>query len=159
MSTAIVPRAVADISGQLAGLDGLDLDGSGRLGERLRAGPVNFSFQYKGFLFAGRTETAQEGTRLRLHAHLGNLPYSAESGYARANAAAIVAAASRKLGGRVVVSPSQRIFLIDEREFDQPLTPVLLVTTTTRLVLEAKPYLELLAVVVKPPAPGRRAVG
>jgi hypothetical protein len=138
----------------MTGIASLARRSSDRLARRLEAGAVRSTFTFRGFLFALLAERHGPGARLRLHAHLGNLPYSAESDFARINAAAIIQAASEGLGGRIVVSPHQRIFLIEEKLFGQPLDAVTLVENATRLVLEAWPFLELLAVVVPPPMLG-----
>ncbi len=55
------------------------------------------------------------------------------------------------LGGRVQTTRGQRILLFEEMRFEEPLTPVVLISSTARLLLEVQPFLELLAQVVEPP--------
>lgn len=153
-SGAVRPRAVPAAAKPVAvALDLASLlDGRfDRLSAKLAEAPANATFSYRGFLFGLQVEASDRGTRMRVHAHLGNLPYSAESGFARVNASAIVEAAGRALGGRVVVSPHQRIFLIEEKMLRIRSTPTDLVSETVRLILEVWPYLELLSVVIPPP--------
>ena len=104
---------------------------------------LNFSFEYGGFLFAVRASAKQQNTLIRLHANLGNMPYTAENATARHHAMAVLRSASQALGGRVSLTPEQQILLREEISIDEPLTPVLLVM--------AKPYLELLTRFVRPP--------
>ncbi len=151
-------RTAADfvefVDGRPAGIGvrSLAVDGQGRLARRPESTPLDFTFEYRGFLFAVRAESDDHNGRMRFHAHLGNLPYSAESSGKRADTLAIVAAAGQALGGRVHLTPEQRILLLEEMRFDAPLTPVVLISNIVRLLLEAKPFLELLARVVEPPA-------
>ena len=112
---------------------------------------LEFTFEFLGFLFAVRMESNDHSGHMRFHADLGNLPYSAESLAKRADALAIVAAAGRALGGRVQTTREQRILLFEEMRFEEPLTPVVLMSSAVRLLLEAQPFLELLAQVVEPP--------
>lgn len=123
----------------------------GRGDEQKDGGELAFSFRFRGVLFAGQAESEVDGGRMRIHANLGALPYSLESRYRRENALAIVTAASQALGGRMRVTPEQRILLMDDRNLDEPLSPRALMNNVVRLVLEAKPFIELLSVVVEPP--------
>lgn len=133
------------------GVRSLAVDGQGRLARKPDRTRLEFTFEYRGFLFAVRTESDDHNGHMRFHAHLGNLPYTAESSARRADALAIVAAAGRALGGRVQTTREQRILLCEEMRFEEPLTPVVLMSSTVRLLLEATPFLDLLAQVVKPP--------
>ncbi len=51
----------------------------------------------------------------------------------------------------------QRILLFEERRFAEPLTPVDQMSSTVRLLVEAQPFLELLAQVVEPPVAAGQA--
>ncbi len=137
----------------------LAVDGQGRLARKPHSTRLEFTFEYRGFLFAVRMESNDHNGHMRFHAHLGNLPYSAESVRRRADALTIVAAAGRALGGRVQTTREQRILLFEEMRFEEPLTPVVLMSSTVRLLLEAQPFLELLAQVVEPPVAAGHADG
>ena len=110
-----------------------------------------FTFEYLGFLFAVKAMSHQQTTIMRVHANLGNIPYTVEGGNRRANALEILGAATIHLGGQVTVSNQQRILLQEEYTFDEPLTPVLMITKATILLVRAKPFLKLMARVVTPP--------
>lgn len=132
------------------------LDPDGHLARRSEGRPLAFSFNFRGVLFAGQAESTFEKSRLRIYADLGALPYTAESSVNRSNALAIVNSASRALGGRVRLSSQQHILLMEEKGFSSPLAPRDLVAHTVRLILEVKPYLDLLSLVVEPPGARRR---
>lgn len=105
----------------------------------------DFSFEYLNFLFAVKASAEDRKTRMRFHANLGHIPFTSESGQSRADVVKIVNAAGTMLGGKVRVSPEQRILLVDEFWFDAPLTPNLLLSKTVELLIKAKPSLSLLA--------------
>ena len=95
---------------------------------------------------------------MEIRASLGHLPYTAEDSERRLTALAIVRAASEGLGGRVYLDGNQRIILADSIHLDEPLSPRVLLTRTVSLLLDAKPYLELIALVVPPPLDGKQTV-
>lgn len=123
----------------------------GVLTDKRADGRLDFGFRYRGIPFVVRAEAGDLGTDMYIVASLGNLPYSAEDPERRATALAILAAATADLGGQIRLTPKQRMELVEHVRLDVPLTPSVLLTHTARLVLRAKPYLELLALVVKPP--------
>ena len=110
-----------------------------------------FSFEYLGFLFAVKANADGQKTKMRVHANLGCVPYTAEGPSRRATAMEILGAAAEYLGGHVTISRQQRILLYEDYVFDEPLTPVLLLTKATTLMIKAKPFLQLMARVVQPP--------
>lgn len=128
-------------------LGDMGFDSEGHLVWKRTDGVYNYQFTYAGYQFAVRAETGDDGTRMRIHTILGNLPYTAESKELRANVLAIVEAASDALGGRLRVNAEQRIMLLDEFVMDEVLTPVSLFSKTVEFLLSAKPYLELLGFV------------
>lgn len=115
-------------------------------------GRLHFGFLYKGIPFVVRAQANDLGTDLSIIASLGDLPYSAEDRERRATALAILDAAKRDLGGRIRLNRKQRLELVENFHLEEALTPTVLLTRTARIVLRAKPYLELLSLVVKPPA-------
>jgi hypothetical protein len=149
--------SIADVEG-IKGpipLGGVRVDPDGHLARRSEGKPLAFTFSFRGVLFAGQAESTFEKSRLRIYADLGALPYTAEARDRRWNAVAIVNSASRALGGRVRLSSQQHILLMEEKGFNAPLAPRDLVAHTVRLILEVKPYLDLLSLVVEPPGAKR----
>lgn len=138
--------------------DNLPLDGV--LTKKRPDGRIQFGFQYRGIPFVVSAHSKDDGTtRMSTVASLGVLPYTAENPSSRATALKIMDAAVGDLGGRIRLTDKQRIELIENIHLDVPLTPSVLLTRTAELVLQAKPYLELLACVVKPPIVDMNAVG
>ena len=129
----------------------LGLDQTASLAGKGSDDGVRFTFEYGGFVFGVRATASQQTTNMQFHANLGNLPYTAEDSHARAHAMLVVRAASRALGGRVQLTKEQRIMLHDTIIIDQPFTPVLLMSRAAKLLVMAKPYLELLTQFVHPP--------
>lgn len=122
----------------------MGIDEAGHLFRKNDDGIYNFTFSYMGYQFAVRAEAAPGHTRMRIHAFLGHLPYTAESKDMRANVRAVVEVAGAALGGRIHINGNQRILLLDEFNFDQTLTPSSLLTKTVAFLLQARPYLDLL---------------
>jgi len=142
------------------------LDGTGPAGEILAGGlpakksdnQIEFGFQYRNIPFVVHATGRGQGADMEIRASLGHLPYTAEDSERRLTALAIVRAASEGLGGRVYLDGNQRIILADSIHLDEPLSPRVLLTRTVSLLLDAKPYLELIALVVPPPLDGKQTV-
>ncbi|PIW27174.1 MAG: hypothetical protein COW30_11245 [Rhodospirillales bacterium CG15_BIG_FIL_POST_REV_8_21_14_020_66_15] len=128
-------------------LGAMGLDQQGQLVRKNDDGLVEFTFRYMGYQFAVRAEVHPGHTRMRIHAVLGHLPYTAEARELRTNMRAVVHEAGRALGGRIHINPEQRILFLDEFNFDETLTPGSLLTKTVAFLLSAKPYLELLSLI------------
>ena len=111
----------------------------------------DFTFQYLGFLFAVKATTIDGRRLVKFHANLGKLPFTSENRNGRVNALRIVDTAGNALGGKVEITPNQRIMLAEDIWLDEPMTPVLLVSIAARLLIRAKPYLEMLAGAVNQP--------
>ena len=111
----------------------------------------DYSFEYLDFLFAVKASAEKQKTRMRFHANLGHIPFTSENSSRRAQVVKVINTAGANLGGKVQVSPEQRIMLVEEFWFDEPLTPNLLLTKTVELLIMAKPYLALLAEYINKP--------
>jgi len=115
----------------------------------------DFTFEYMDFIFAVKATAENHQTHMRFHANLGYIPFTCEGAKNRSNVIGIVNQAGTMLGGKVHISPQQRIMLAEDFWFDQPLTPSLLMTKTVQLLIKAKPYLGLLAESVNKPLSSR----
>lgn len=137
-------KAMSDVAPEPLGL--------GKAGELAgRGAQFDFTFEYLGFLFAVKATSQEQRTNMRFHANLGYLPYTAEDPKRRLDAMRILFTAGKLLGGKVHLSREQRIMLTESLWFDEPLTPVVLVSRATQLLVQAKPVLELLSESVVPP--------
>lgn len=125
---------------------------TGVLAHRGGSGAIDFQFTYLGFPFAVRAEAGARGATVNIRAILGYLPYTSESRRGRHGAMEILHASSQALGQRVRLADKQRLILSDKRTTNDALTPVNLMTLMVRMLLEAKPYLQLLSEYLTPPA-------
>lgn len=124
---------------------------AGDLSRKKSDGKLEFGFEYRRIPFVVQAVANNQGTDMSLRASLGNLPFTAEDPERRATAIAILEIASSDLGGRIRLTREQRLVLDEQIRLDEPLTPSVLLTRTATVVLRAKPYLELLALVIDPP--------
>lgn len=119
-------------------------------------GPVAFDFGFRFVRFAGRMEQDGASVQLKLVGDLGPMPFSAESPAARAGLARIVDAGNAVLGGGSFRINQGRILLGGELFVATPVSAVRLVSAVTRFLAPAIPYMELIAMYVRPPlAPAR----
>jgi hypothetical protein len=113
-------------------------------------GVIQFTFIYADICFAARYEAGDEAGRLKVVGDVGPLPFSAESPQARAGLMQIVTAATDHLGP-VLHRLHGRISLIHESRVEHPVTAISLISAIARIVLPARPYLDLISVYVRPP--------
>lgn len=120
----------------------LVLDRNGLLQHRSDANPVTLNFTYRGYTFLAYVP-AEGGQPLVLQATLGAIPYSAESVYSRRLARTVLAQA-RLSRGRLVRDNHSQIHLEMWLEPPRPRTPVNVVATIVALLVDARPYIDLL---------------
>lgn len=113
-------------------------------------GHLDFQFVYHGYPFAVRAQTEENRTTIEVRTILGNMPYSAESRASRAAAARILTAFNKEIGLRIMVSHNQRLILSAKIHNNETLSPSNLLTMITIMLLQATPYLDLLAEYVIP---------
>jgi len=130
-------------------------DGSGKA-LPLADGTTQFDFHYRDIRFVGRVEVDHGSVTLRVVGDVGPMPYSAESTQARAGLARICAVANDSLKRARLRVAQGRILLGTDIALETPPTATALVTAIVEFLLPAQPYLELIAVYVRPPlAPAR----
>ena len=105
--------------------------------------PLSFRFSACGIDF--EADLASKAAPLRLRANLGKLPYSAESPDGRRLARLVMASTDRLCRGHILLSPDQDMLLEGELNPPSPRTPVNVIAAAVTLILEFKPYLDLLA--------------
>jgi len=115
--------------------------------------PLFFRFSACGIQF--EADMASRSAPLRLRANLGKLPFSAESPDARRLARTVMAATDRLRRGHILLSPDHDMVLEGELTPPSPRTPVSVIATAVALILDFKPYLDLLgdAVAMRRPPP------
>ena len=130
--------------------------------ETLEALPVNpagvfqFDFTFHDIRFAIRYEEQDDHGALRIVGDVGPMPFSAESPAARAGLNQIIRAANDVLNARFRVAQG-RVVLGVEQQVAHPVSVTKLIATVAADLIPALPYLDLIAVYIRPPmAPAKR---
>lgn len=130
----------------------IEVDSEGFLRARDSDQPLTFRFSFRGFDVDVLVESGDEGP-VHLKAMIGLLPFTAESGHGRRVVRRLFAAVDRLNRGRLVLSQSGEITIEASIMPPKPRTPISIMASIATLLLEAKPYIELLGEVL----PGARA--
>jgi hypothetical protein len=147
--------AIAQVAGTALPLEvgsvGLGKDGHIEHAAVVRS--LNFRFSACGVDF--EADLASRTAPLRLRANLGKLPYSAQSPDGRRLARTVMAATDRLRHGHILLSADHDMILVGEIAPPSPRTPVNVIATAVALILDFKPYLDLLAeaIALRQPAP------
>ncbi len=107
--------------------------------------PLDFRFVYREIPFLAALRSEEEKTTLAIEADLGILPYSLEFREKRDRLLDCLALLDRAASGVIVLTRHKRIAYRDEVEIPRALSPVNILAYLTRLLLNAGPYLEILA--------------
>jgi hypothetical protein len=118
-------------------------DGSVRVGQAGR--PLEFSFAYQGLRFGASTRQIDVGTILQVAADVAPDPYSVEGATLRRSVHAVIEASQFLSYSRLVVTRQKRIFCIGKSIVTAPSSPTDLLSGTVEIMLEIKPYLDMLA--------------
>ncbi len=122
----------------------IEIDGRGRIRARSDKGPLRFAFAYRGVEFGAEVAIGAE-PRVRLSAELGKLPYSMEIGHGRHTIRRILMASAQLPHGRIGLSESDDMRIEAESSPPAPFTPVSLMAAVAALLLDFRPYLDLVA--------------
>ncbi len=131
-------------------LGDFEIDENGRLRPRPDGAPISFGFSYRGVDFMAKVDTGAV-PRVSLDAELGKLPYRAEIGERRQLARRIVKATRALPRGRISLSEALDMHLTAQIAPISPLTPTAVLTALTAILLDFKPYLDLLHEVMLAP--------
>ncbi len=125
-------------------------------------GVTRFDFACRGIRFVCRLEQAEGRARLALRGDLGPLPFSAESPAARFGLIRIADAACEALGSAVFRIDGGRLILGSDFDIPVPVTAVGLMSAVTLFLVPLMPYMEIIAIYLRPPLepckPGESAV-
>jgi hypothetical protein len=117
----------------------------GLLAQQDGARPVTFGFDYCGFHFAVEAAaTGDGGCIVTVESDLGCLPFTAQGRRRREAAIRILQGAAGSMGGRLRLTADQRLRFREDFHLDHALTPIALITHMTKIILNVRPYLELL---------------
>ncbi len=122
----------------------IEIDGQGRIRARGDKGPLRFAFGYRGVEFGAEVATGAE-PRVRLSAELGKVPYSMVIGHSRHTSRRILMASAQLPHGRIGLSDSDDMRLKAESSPPSPFTPASIMAVVAALLLDFRPYLNLVA--------------
>lgn len=134
----------------------LTFDEDGTVEHRPPPSPLDFRFVYHEIPFLAALRREEEKTTLAIQADLGILPYSLEFREKRDRLLDCLALLDRAALGAIVLTRHKRIAYRDEIEIPEALSSVNILAYLTSLVLNAGPYLEILAepLALSPKSPG-----
>lgn len=108
-------------------------------------GLVEFHFRYMDVPFSANTRRIQSGPIVQISGEVAPLPYSAEGIAIRRSTMAIIGA-SQELGHtRLAISKYKTILCVGKAPIEEPWGPVDLIAAAANIVLEVRPYLQMLA--------------
>lgn len=128
-----------------AGVDQLHFDAAGAVRIGRGGGLVEFGFRFMDVPFTAITRQIQSGPILQIAGEIAPLPYSAEGLVVRRSAIAIIDASQELRHTRLAVSKQKTILCVGRAPVVEPWTPVDLIAAATSVLLEVKPYLQILA--------------
>lgn len=106
---------------------------------------MEFSFAYIGLRFGANTRKIDSGTILQVAADIGPDPYSVEGADLRRAVHAIIEESQHLPYSRLVITKQKRIFCIGKASVNTPSAPVDLISAAVEIMLDIKPYLDMLA--------------
>ncbi len=115
----------------------------GAVRPRPNGAPLSLAFRYRGIAFEAHIETAGE-PRLQLSAYLGHLPFTAEAPWNRYFVSRLIAKAGRLPRARIVLREGNEICIDADMAPPEPRTPAAIMATIAALLLEMRPYIEVL---------------
>jgi hypothetical protein len=116
-------------------------------------GQIEFAFRHLGYQFKANTRPTESGTLLQISAEVGPLPFSAEGVGVRRATLAVIDASQMMNEARLFVSKHKWIYCIGKAALAPHWQPKDAIEASTRLLLEVKPYLQMLRDVLPQRAP------
>jgi len=111
---------------------------------------IEFTVQHEGYWFGVHADQEGGFAVFRIHAILGQLPFTFQSSFARTSIMAVVRGVCKHLKARFKTDEHQRIILIHEVRAKGILHPKIILTETTKVLLQLKPYLQLITALQPP---------
>jgi hypothetical protein len=129
------------------GLDSVEVQPDGSIVRWTRE-TVAFTFAFQGATFTAQGKRNSRGLQVVLDASLGPLPFSAQLAMRQA-IQALVAAKAATPGPRITIDAAQDIRVSGQFRVPQPISPVAVLTGLTEVLLDLKPWLARLAVLLE----------
>jgi hypothetical protein len=137
-------------------VDHLRIDDQGKLRIGRSGGLVEFQFTFMDVPFTANTRQIQSGPIVQISGEVAPLPYSAEGITIRRSTMAIISASQHLSHTRLAISKYKTILCVGKAPIGESWTPVDLIAAATSVILEIKPYLQMLAEIL-PAWPSRPA--
>ena len=147
MSSDIQPlRALALMAHRQTGLplNALRISAGGELVVQDPAPPSRFVFRFAGMVFTQILTPRPDGFHCRLHAQLGQIPFTAQDPSLRATLLTILKGVRGNGVAHFLVGQSQSIWIIADLEGNETPTPEVVLLETARLLHVVRPYVEML---------------
>lgn len=129
-------------------MDHLQLDQDGKLRLGRGGGLVEFTFFYMDVPFSAVTRQIQSGPIVQISGEIAPLPYSAEGTSIRRATIAIIDASQDLAHTRLAVSKQKTILCVGKAPISEPWAPVDLIAAAASVIIEIRPYLQMLAEVL-----------
>ena len=123
----------------------LHVSADGLLGIASTPAPSKQQFVIDDVLYHVSTEPAGDGSRFRIWAELGWVPYTAQSPQRRRDVLAILRATQHLERSCFVLDGGQKILVIGESHVDEHIDVTGVVYETIQFLQEVRPYLRLLS--------------
>jgi hypothetical protein len=127
------------------GVDHLHFDAGGAVRIGRGGGLVEFGFHFMDVRFTATTRQIQSGPVVQISGEIAPLPYSAEGLVVRRSAVAIIEASQQLTHTRLAISKYKTILCVGKAPIISPSTPVDLIAAAVSVMLEVKPFLQILA--------------
>lgn len=128
-----------------AGVEQLHFDASGTVRIGRGGGLVEFGFRFMDVRFTANTRQIQSGPIIQISGEIAPLPYSAEGITVRRSAIAVIDASQELAHTRLAISKHKTILCVGKAPVVEPWTPIDLIVATASVMLEVKPFLQILA--------------
>lgn len=126
-------------------VDHLRIDEGGKLRIGRSGGLVEFQFKFMDVTFNANTRQIQSGPIVQISGEVAPLPYSAEGVTVRRSTMAIIAASQNLDHTRLAISKHKTILCVGKAPIEESWAPVDLIAAAASVIIEIKPYLQMLA--------------
>ena len=127
------------------GVDQMHIDAAGHLRIGRGGGLVEFGFHFMDIPFTANTRQIQAGPIVQISGEIAPLPYSAEGIVVRRSAIAIIDASQDLAHTRLAISKQKTILCVGKAPLSEPWTPIDLIAAAASVIIEVRPYLQMLA--------------
>ncbi len=108
--------------------------------------PTTFSFHsYNTRFDVAVVRDGKEGSKLAVQAHLGSIPFSAESSFARRHIKSVVKVGENLPYAEIILSQKQVITIRGTMEFPDHPMPAVVVASSAVIAIAVKPFIDIIS--------------